>query len=84
MSVLSRAGWSIGHDISVIGFDNVYFSGLSIPPLTSIKQPVEEIVRSSVDRLCELIDSEAAGRSSRPKRQLIRPELIARDSTNRP
>lgn len=43
MSEFNRAGHSVPQDISVTGFDDIRYSSLSNPPLTTIAQPAGEI-----------------------------------------
>ncbi|MDD2970726.1 MAG: LacI family DNA-binding transcriptional regulator [Lachnospiraceae bacterium] len=45
----------IPNDLSVIGVDDIYFSDLLQPPLTTISQPVNEIADEAVKVLLELI-----------------------------
>ncbi len=49
--VLAEA-WSAGirvpHDLAVVGFDNIPFSELTSPPLTTVTQPTEEMGHAAV------------------------------------
>ncbi len=42
MSGLTQAGRRIPHDVSIIGFDDIFYSQIFSPPLTTIHQNVEE------------------------------------------
>lgn len=46
---------SIPDDISIIGVDDIYFSDLLQPPLTTISQPISDIATEAVTALLELI-----------------------------
>ncbi len=46
LSYAHRVGISVPNDLSVIGFDDMWMSNYSSPPLTTIRQPVEEIGRT--------------------------------------
>lgn len=46
---------SIPDDISIIGVDDIYFSDLLQPPLTTISQPISDIATEAVNALLELI-----------------------------
>jgi len=57
MGVLAEA-WSSGirvpQDLAVIGFDNLPFSELTAPPLTTVAQPTEEMGRTAVEQILRL------------------------------
>ncbi len=42
-------------DLSVIGFDNVPESALASPPLTTIKQPMQQMGERAIELLVQLI-----------------------------
>jgi LacI family transcriptional regulator len=48
--LMRQAGFSIPNDISVVGFDDVYFSELFEVPLTTVRQPAYEIGCQAVQR----------------------------------
>ncbi len=43
MHAIQEKGKSIPYNYSIIGFDNISFSSISNPPLTTIAQPIKEI-----------------------------------------
>jgi DNA-binding LacI/PurR family transcriptional regulator len=43
MSVLEDSGVSVPEDVSVIGIDDIFFSFLARPPLTTISVPREQL-----------------------------------------
>jgi GntR family transcriptional regulator, arabinose operon transcriptional repressor len=47
----------IPEDLSITGFDNMYFSSLLKPPLTTMVQPFNEIGKCTVQLLSEMIES---------------------------
>lgn len=53
-------GLRIPEDISIMGFDDIDYAAFFNPPLTTIRQPVEEIAMKSVELLVGVIDHEAA------------------------
>lgn len=72
---ISEAGLSIPEDLSVLGFDGISLGKFMVPALTSMLQPVEDMVKSSVDLLLQAIEGEIT------PRQLIYPAtLLERDS----
>lgn len=46
--VLARNGYEIPKDVQVIGFDNVLFSRMFFPELTTIEQPIEKMGKLAV------------------------------------
>nr|WP_027872288.1 LacI family DNA-binding transcriptional regulator [[Eubacterium] cellulosolvens] len=72
---LYDAGKRIPEDCSVIGFDGIEMTRYMQPSLTTVKQPVEELVESSVQMLMKQING------SRERKHLIYDaELLERDS----
>ena len=59
MRACKAAGLSIPDDVAVTGFDNVSWSQLHDPPLTTIHAYGEEMGRQAAKRLIELVESEA-------------------------
>ncbi|HPC78024.1 MAG TPA: substrate-binding domain-containing protein, partial [bacterium] len=60
----------------VVGFDDIFFSSFTDPPLTTIKQFKEELGRMAVELLFKLMEGERES-------LLIEPELIIRNTTSR-
>ncbi len=69
-------GIKIPEELSVVGFDDIFFSSFTDPPLTTIKQFKEELGRMAVELLFKLMDGERES-------LLIEPELIIRNTTSR-
>jgi LacI family transcriptional regulator len=74
---LRIAGLSVPTDISLVGFDDERAALLVDPPLTSVRQPYEELGRRAVDTLLSAI----RGESVPVGRQLVPPRLVVREST---
>ena len=62
MRALKDLGLSVPEDISVIGFDGIDISRYTVPRLTTLEQPVNEIAMRSVDLMLDMIDSNAEPR----------------------
>jgi LacI family transcriptional regulator len=56
IKALLEAGLRVPEDISVIGFDDIHFSAISYPPLTTMKIPKELIGTLAVRQLCDMIE----------------------------
>lgn len=78
---LHEAGLSIPRDLSVVGFDNVFFSELIHPALTTIEQPVAAMGEGVVAALLDVIE----GREVPPEQRnlVYEPKLVVRSSTKR-
>jgi LacI family transcriptional regulator, galactose operon repressor len=73
---LHRAGRRVPNDVSVIGFDNISYTTLVAPELTTIAQPVSEIGQRVIDLLLKQINNPA----SAPEVVVLEPTLIERES----
>lgn len=51
--VLHKRGISVPEQVQLIGFDDISFSSLISPELTTIHQPIEEMARSAVELIIE-------------------------------
>jgi len=71
-------GFKVPEDISVIGFDNLEFSSLIDPPLSTVSQPLYEIGMRAVNKLIPLIDNKNV---IEPTSEIMLSELIIRNST---
>ena len=59
---LRDLGRSVPEDVSVIGFDGVEIGRFTLPRLTTVEQPVDEIARKSVNLLLDMMEKGAAPR----------------------
>lgn len=48
LSALNSLGIRVPHDVKVVGFDGTKHSRYSIPPLTTIRQPLKEIAKTAI------------------------------------
>jgi LacI family transcriptional regulator len=78
---LSRAGLRVPEDCSVIGFDDVPPSGLSVPALTTVRQPMEALGTAAVGIIMEGINAAIEDREFFAVQRQLAPELVVRDST---
>ncbi len=58
MSVIHSLGLKIPEDIAVVGFDDILMSGYTSPPLTTVRQPAEQIGRRSAEIVFSLIEGD--------------------------
>jgi LacI family transcriptional regulator len=72
-----RNGWSVPGDLAIVGYDDIEFAEAAAVPLTSVRQPRQELGR----RAAELVVDESANPSHRHEQVTFTPELVARTST---
>jgi DNA-binding LacI/PurR family transcriptional regulator len=80
MRAFQEAGLRVPDDISVVGFDDISIASFSIPPLTTVRQPLGKMGRIAAQTLLDRIEERAPFVSE----IAIEPELIARRSTGPP
>jgi LacI family repressor for deo operon, udp, cdd, tsx, nupC, and nupG len=76
---LRLAGIECPRDVSVIGFDDIAVAAYFAPPLTTMRQPREDIGRVATNTLIDIIEGVIAG--DEPVHVTLRAELIVREST---
>lgn len=72
-------GLTIGQDVSIIGFDDVFLSSQTYPPLTTVRQPLAQMGETALDMLVDLIQ----GRRVLNLCRQLPTELIVRESAGR-
>jgi len=78
---LAKAGVGVPEQCSVIGFDDVAISGLSVPALTTVRQPLETMGTAAVNIVMEAIKAGHENRDWSVVAQKLHAELVIRDST---
>jgi DNA-binding LacI/PurR family transcriptional regulator len=85
MAIMKRMverGLRIPRDVSVAGFDDVMFSELVSPPLTTVRQPLQAICEKAMEILEKKLASGADQASvEQGKVYLIEPQLVIRETT---
>jgi DNA-binding LacI/PurR family transcriptional regulator len=69
-------GLAIGRDLAVTGFDDSPMAQYLAPPLTSVRQPIQQVGRKCVEILTGLLE----GHAPVERQVLLQPELIVRAS----
>ena len=73
-------GLRIPDDLSVVGFDDLPPSEIMIPPLTTIRQPLDEMAATATDMVVAL----SKGTPARGHRVILPTTLVTRASTSAP
>lgn len=74
---LRDANVSVPDEVSLIGFDDISFGALLTPPLTAIRQPVEQLGRQGFQALLALLNGEAPPLLTRLPVELVRRASVA-------
>ena len=73
---LQEAGRGVPHDVAVVGFEDAPVAAAARPPLTTMRQPIDEMTRALVELLLRRI----AGSAAHDEHVICRTELIERQS----
>jgi LacI family transcriptional regulator len=80
LHTMYRAGLRVPDDLSVIGFDNIHITEMTIPPLTTVQMSCFELARAAVMALRAHVEG-----APQPKRDYpIETRLVVRESTGFP
>ena len=80
MKALQEKGYRIPEDVSIVGFDDLPFSEISSPGLTTLRVPNREMGKMAVRRAAELIEGIAADAVTKTQ---VCPKIVYRDTTLR-
>jgi DNA-binding LacI/PurR family transcriptional regulator len=78
MRAVRERGLRVPDDISIVGFDDLFLSSYTDPPLTTIKQPKHEMGRQATQMLFGLLSGD------KPQSQVSTGTLVVRQSTAPP
>ncbi|MEU3295155.1 LacI family DNA-binding transcriptional regulator [Streptomyces longwoodensis] len=76
LQALRAAGRRVPEDVAVIGFDDFPLARRTAPPLTTVRQPLEEIGRAMVRLLLEEMEEPSVAW----RHVILRTELVLRES----
>lgn len=76
LRALRRTGRRVPEDVAVIGFDDALIARHTEPPLTTVRQPIDEMGARTASELLTLIGGETGG----PSHVILDTELVVRES----
>jgi LacI family repressor for deo operon, udp, cdd, tsx, nupC, and nupG len=81
ISGLREGGLECPRDVSIIGFDDIAVAAHFVPPLTTMRQPRDQIGRRAAEVLIDILERDPHDRG--PVRMVLNSELVVRQSTRR-
>ncbi|KPC85022.1 MULTISPECIES: LacI family DNA-binding transcriptional regulator [Streptomyces] len=80
--VLRESGRRIPDDVALVGFDDSAVARHMDPPLTSVRQPIEEMGRTMTRVLLQEIANRSSGDGTEERPRIVLPtELVVRESS---
>jgi LacI family transcriptional regulator len=76
MRAIQEAGLKIPADIAMIGFDDIPAAARTLPPLTTVRQPIARCGAMAAEVLIDMI----VNPSNSPQRMILSTELVLRES----
>jgi LacI family transcriptional regulator len=84
LATAQRLGLAVPADLSVAGFDDSNAAGLVWPPLTTVRQPMDEMARVAVEMLIAANRNDAQPLPESAIHRVLPHDLVIRDSTAEP
>jgi DNA-binding LacI/PurR family transcriptional regulator len=75
LAALRYAGRGVPEQIAVAGFDDQFFAATLVPPLTTVRAPIEKVGEEAVRTLARIIQGQTV-----PLRLTLPSELVVRES----
>ncbi|WP_263834982.1 LacI family DNA-binding transcriptional regulator [Salinibacter sp.] len=72
----NEAGYAVPDEVAIVGFDDLPAAQYTIPPLTTVRQPVYEKGQAAIDLLLDRIENAEPD----PEHTELEPELVVRQS----
>jgi LacI family transcriptional regulator len=82
MRAVRDAGLHVPEDVAIIGFDDIPLAETVQPPLTTVRQPIQQIGFTAASMLIDILETRAADPERRlaPQHVVLPTELIVRES----
>lgn len=73
-----RQGLRVPQDIAIVGYDDIDYAAAAVVPLSSVRQPRDQLGRAAAEMLFDEING---GDSHRHRQIVFEPELVVRESS---
>ncbi|MEN0101955.1 MAG: LacI family DNA-binding transcriptional regulator [Curtobacterium sp.] len=77
---IMRGSVSVPDEIAIVGYDDIAFAEAAVVPLTSVRQPAQDLGRQAIELLVHQVEH---GQDVELERVEFTPELVVRQSTVR-
>jgi len=77
MKALQEAGLQIPDDVSIVGFDDIYFASVTTPPMTTVSVPRGKVGELAFEALRDILRT----KKRTGKSYIVRTKLVVRHST---
>ena len=77
---MTLRGVRVPHDVAIVGYDDIEFAAAAAVPLSSVRQPREQLGRAATELLLDEVDN---GARHEHRHVVFQPELVVRDSSSR-
>jgi len=78
---MTQRGIRVPADIAIVGYDDIEFAAAAAVPLSSVRQPREQLGRTAAQLLLEEIED---GPGHEHRHVVFQPELVVRESSHAP
>ena len=75
---LGRSGLDVPREVALVGYDDIDYAAAATVPLTSVRQPREQLGRRAAELM---FDEVALGKAHKHRQVVFDPELVVRDSS---
>jgi LacI family transcriptional regulator len=79
MQEVVRQGLDVPRDVAIVGYDDIDFAAAAVVPLSSVRQPRDQLGRAAAEMLFDEIHEK---RSHRHRQVVFEPELVVRASSS--
>lgn len=80
MRELKKLGLSVPNDVSIIGCDDLVFSEIASPTLTTLEQPLDAMAEATINRVIDIINNSINNKANHPQHIVFDPVLKVRES----
>ena len=77
---MTLRGVRVPRDVAIVGYDDIDFAAAAAVPLSSVRQPREQLGRTAAQLLLEEVND---GESHQHRHVVFKPDLVVRESSSR-
>jgi LacI family transcriptional regulator len=75
---MTRSRIRVPEDVAIVGYDDIDFAAAAAVPVTSVRQPRQQLGRTAAELLIDEVDNAA---QHQHRQVVFEPELVVREST---